>query len=534
VHAALVEHEGRPIVFAFSPPRRRNDDGSFVLDPSGQGGGFQWGFMDTTHMELKTWDPAANAATDPTNAVPANRALDLFCAGHAFLPDGRLLIAGGHSAGPFGPSHHPYHVYDGQAARLTQLAADLDQPRWYPTVTTMPDGRMLITSGSGAPLIGEGIADAIAGYARNIRRRYALFDPAIGSEVPLTDEERMLIDEEIATYPAVFVLPAGEHASDGAVFVQERHYGWLFSYHDAGTPLRRANRRYEMTVRGWRSYPHYGSSVLLPFSAASPSRLRVLATGGQNETDGKWDDFSTSAEATNTAEIFDYERDKTLFEQSGWRRIQPMANHRFLHDATLLADGNVLISGGATRGWTNENQDPVFAAELFDSEGETFAPAARAAVDRRYHSTALLMPDGSVFKMGSTGGFGSQRVTDPRFDAEQYLPPYLWRGPRPAITGGLPGRVILGDTLELEVRGGSLQHAVVALIRLGSVTHGNNMDQRYVRAEVTGRTRTSDGMSLSVHVPSSGTITPPGPYMVFVVDDWHVPSEGRFTRLALA
>jgi hypothetical protein len=144
------------------------------------------------------------------------------------------------------------------------------------------------------------------------------------------------------------------------------------------------------------------------------------------------------------------------------------------------------------------------------------------------------MPDGSVFKMGSTGGFGSQRVTDPRFDAEQYLPPYLWRGPRPAITGGLPGRVILGDTLELEVRGGSLQHAVVALIRLGSVTHGNNMDQRYVRAEVTGRTRTSDGMSLSVHVPSSGTITPPGPYMVFVVDDWHVPSEGRFTRLALA
>ena len=99
---------------------------------------------------------------------------------------------------------------------------------------------------------------------------------------------------------------------------------------------------------------------------------------------------------------------------------------------------------------------------------------------------------------------------------------------------GLPGRVNLGDTLQLAVRGGSLQNAVVALVRVRSVTHGNNLDQRYVRAEVTGRTRTSDGVTLSVNVPSSGTITPPGPYLVFVVDDSHVPSEGRFTRIALA
>ncbi len=36
------------------------------------------------------WDPASGAFT------PAPIATDIFCAGHAFLADGRLLVAGGH------------------------------------------------------------------------------------------------------------------------------------------------------------------------------------------------------------------------------------------------------------------------------------------------------------------------------------------------------------------------------------------------------------------------------------------------------
>src|SRR6266487_1087802 len=41
------------------------------------------------HSQL--WDPATNAVT-PAAASGAN----IFCSGHAFMPDGQLLIAGGH------------------------------------------------------------------------------------------------------------------------------------------------------------------------------------------------------------------------------------------------------------------------------------------------------------------------------------------------------------------------------------------------------------------------------------------------------
>ena len=40
----------------------------------------------------RVWDPVTNTFTQ----VPYNDSADLFCAGHTPLPDGRILVAGGH------------------------------------------------------------------------------------------------------------------------------------------------------------------------------------------------------------------------------------------------------------------------------------------------------------------------------------------------------------------------------------------------------------------------------------------------------
>ncbi|MFF2506458.1 Kelch repeat-containing protein [Streptomyces sp. NPDC058067] len=50
------------------------------------------------------------------------------------------------------------------------------------------------------------------------------------------------------------------------------------------------------------------------------------------------------------------------------------------------------------------NRVPVLASEIFDPVTETFRPAADALTGRRYHSVALLQPDGTVLKAGSTCG----------------------------------------------------------------------------------------------------------------------------------
>ena len=57
------------------------------------------------------------------------------------------------------------------------------------------------------------------------------------------------------------------------------------------------------------------------------------------------------------------------------------------------------------------------------------------------------------------------------------------------------------------------------MIKLGSVTHQFDMDQRYVPL-----TFTAGSGSLSVQTPVNANLAPPGHYMVFIVDTNGVPS----------
>ena len=108
--------------------------------------------------------PARRIPTARPSAVTINTArpldlagnpVNLFCSGHAFLPDGRLLVVGGH-----------FQDSDGlnQATTYTPAPAGSDEPgtwtpiapmgpgdtlrRWYPTATTLPSGGVLVMSGS--------------------------------------------------------------------------------------------------------------------------------------------------------------------------------------------------------------------------------------------------------------------------------------------------------------------------------------------------------------------------------------------------
>lgn len=65
-----------------------------------------WGRRDTPADELDVhectpfiWNPAGGATTSTTKPTTADGTeVNLSCAGHAFLPDGRLLVVGGHLA----------------------------------------------------------------------------------------------------------------------------------------------------------------------------------------------------------------------------------------------------------------------------------------------------------------------------------------------------------------------------------------------------------------------------------------------------
>lgn len=73
------------------------------------------------------------------------------CAGHLVLPNGHVLVAGGDNVDlnpPFLTNGlQSVRDYNPDAPSYT-LPVTLPTGRWYPTLVTLPDGRILIVGGS--------------------------------------------------------------------------------------------------------------------------------------------------------------------------------------------------------------------------------------------------------------------------------------------------------------------------------------------------------------------------------------------------
>jgi galactose oxidase len=108
--------------------------------------------------------------------------------------------------------------------------------------------------------------------------------------------------------------------------------------------------------------------------------------------------------------------------------------------------------------------------------------------------------------------------------AELFSPPYLFRGPRPEIASS-PAAIAYGERFFVgsEDAGQVLR---ATLVRLGSVTHGFDQNQRLVELPVQ---RTAGGLTLTA--PSSGRLAPPGHYLLFLLTGAGVPSVAATVRV---
>jgi hypothetical protein len=198
-----------------------------------------------------------------------------------------------------------------------------------------------------------------------------------------------------------------------------------------------------------------------------------------------------------------------------------MAAARRQLNLTVLPDGTVLATGGTGTCGPSDEAGAVFSAELWDPATGQWRTLASAGVVRVYHSTTMLLPDGRVLSTGSGDGGG---VT-PQLSYEIFSPPYLFKGARPSYNlatatmhYGQPFSVSTGDAASIRK---------VTLIRLPSTTHAFDMSQRLntLRFEVAGG-------GLTVTPPTTGRIAPPGPYMLFLVNEAGVPSVAQIVTLS--
>jgi hypothetical protein len=234
--------------------------------------------------------------------------------------------------------------------------------------------------------------------------------------------------------------------------------------------------------------------------------LRTGTAGNPNQT----------VQATATTQVLDMS-----VVNPKWRLTAPMAFPRSHHNLTSLPDGTILATGGGRTSSANDIALAVHEAELWSPTTETWRTMAAAQSPRLYHGTSLLLPDGRVLVAGSgrPDGLGVNQ-----FNAEIFSPPYLFKGPRPTISSA-PSQVSHGSSFAVDTPDVG-RIASVSLVRLSSVTHGFNIDQRYLELPFQ-----SGAGGLTVQAPANTNLAPPGNYMLFLVDTNGVPSLAAVVRL---
>lgn len=425
-----------------------------------------WGGGETHHntkgyLKAYLWNP-----TTCTSTEALNRWTDVFCSGHAFMPDGRLFVAGGHIANNVGLDEANF--FDFRRNRWTK-AEDMRAGRWYPTVTTLPNGEMLVLAGSDENGATNQIPEVwqVGGGWRQLTSAV----------------------QGLPYYPWTFVAP------DGRVF----YAGWVRRSRYLNT-----NGQGSWQLMGTYNHPAtrtYGSAVM--YDAG-----KILIVGGGEQP-------------TNTAEIID------LNGAATWQYTSSMAYARHHLNATLLADGTVLVTGG-TSSKGNTASGAVRAGEIWNPATGQWTTVASMATNRIYHSTALLLPDARVLSAGGGRPAATGDVDHP--DAEVFSPPYLFNtdgtlAARPTITSA-PTTVGYGQQFVVKTPEAA-GIARVTWIRLSSVTHAFNANQRLNHLTFTKATG-----ELRVTAPGNANLAPPGHYMLFIVNDKGVPSIARIVQVS--
>jgi galactose oxidase-like protein/Kelch motif protein len=243
-----------------------------------------------------------------------------------------------------------------------------------------------------------------------------------------------------------------------------------------------------------------------------PGKVLIVGGGGGR--------LSPGSLPTRTAETID------LTSGSQWQSTGSMAFARRHLNATLLPTGEVLVVGGTSGTGFNNAAGSVHAAEIWNPSTGTWKTVASNTINRIYHSTAILLPNGRVLVAGAGENFDPVTRTNDvnQFNAELYSPPYLFRGPRPSI-GSAPATAAYGSTFQVSTPdAGSISK--VSLVRPSSVTHSFDQNQRFMtlnfQAAATG---------LTVTAPGNRNLAPPGDYLLFILNSGGVPSMGRFVRI---
>jgi hypothetical protein len=450
--------------------------------------------------------------------------------------------------------------------------------RWYPTAVHLPNDAVLILSGTdqdssldNAPL-GFGAPCPSATYNPSCSK-YRLNTPEVYSR----EYDRTVALENawkvLSMYPIAYPVQTGPGWNDWKVVViGEVDHGV------AGGPFRGdfSDQARGIAISAYDPWPYSGKTYLFDVQAAVKDPARKVA----DESGKYWKlvdtaDIAHESGASTLLVRLDHKglplsQKLILFGGScgarpggfacnratveaidfqdpapAWTPQQSLIQEASQILAVALPDGKVLLIGGSLGrgsppgGWRNS-----FHYQLYDPADGSVKPLVETKLPTHDHATILLLPDGSVIRMGGnrtdlayftdpagvTCQLGAQCSDQTTRNtgapvAQVYKPPYFFKGDRPHIKH-VPDKISYGQRFDLRVFKKPGRIKSVAIIQEHPQTHNHIWNRRvelWFKREHHG--------TLEVQAPRFPGVAPPGNYLLFVVDKHGIPSKGELIHL---
>ena len=403
----------------------------------------QNGVVSGLHV-LDVWDPATNSHTTINSTTHS----DVFCSVGLIVPEtGQVLITGGdaRTEGAFNVGIPDANFYNPNTLTvLPSSTGDMQFSRWYGSAVQLATGQILLLGGR--------------------------------------DDNRDMTHN--SAYAEVYTPGYGFHTLTGA-YINEFSVGdaalyprsWLTSNGTVWTSD--SSSIYSIDPTGVGSVQRIGQaptaiSWTMPSIMFAPDKVLLVGLDG-------------------SAWIMDMGGATPVFQQTN----SPMGG-RIWSNLVVLPDGRVMISGGSA-----VNNDLVGVnntAEIWDPSTGHWTSEADAAIPRLYHSTTILLADGSVLSLG-----GTSPPTWTSLNGEIYRPGYLLDATgapavRPVIRDA-PAEVLPGVEFTMHVDDPA-SIKTLALMPFGAVTHSFNMSASRLELPFT---LNADG-SLTVDLPANSNL----------------------------
>ena len=429
-----------------------------------------------------TYDPATGIVTQRTITATDH---DMFCPGISTLPDGRILVTGGNDS-------TKTSIYDPKTDAWTS-GPDMTTARGYQASVTLGDGRVFTIGGSWSG--GRGGVNGVPHKSGEV------WSPTTGwTALPGANVVPMLTND---------ADPNGDYRKD--------NHAWLFAW--TGGKVLQAGPSKAMnwyTTTGTGGVTAAGTrgddGDAMNGNAVMYDTGKILTVGGAPSYENSY--------ATANANVLTISGTKVTT-----KKVASMANTRAFANSVALPDGKVAVFGGQNYAVPFSDNTSVFNAEIWDPATEKFTLMSSSTVPRNYHSVALLMPDGRVFTGG--GGLCGTGCATNHFDGQIFTPPYLLTADgdpavRPVITTA-PATAANGKAITVKTDSAVTSFAIV---RMGTATHSVDTDQRRLSLAPTAVT---GGYQLTI--PADAGVAVPGYWMLFAMNAKGVPSIAKTIRI---